>query len=165
MAAGKPRWFDSSPARPPAELAEALNIHTRLTNGRTARQRHRRLVSSPPSQISTATPRAILVPLCGADDPRRARRRPERARDARTCSRAARASASPVLEGREARAACSGCSMRSRRRGAKRRRRSWRRLGACRRERLGEPLMTLRRANVGGWRRPERRSNRRRGRS
>ena len=68
MAAGMPRWFDSSPARPPAELAEALNIHTRLTNGRTARQRHRRLVSSPPSQISTATPRAILVPLCGADD-------------------------------------------------------------------------------------------------
>jgi len=68
MAAGKPRWFDSSAARPPAELAEALNIHTRLTNGRTARQRHRRLVSSPPSQISTATPRAILVPLCGADD-------------------------------------------------------------------------------------------------
>jgi hypothetical protein len=30
---------------------------------------------------------------------------------------------------------------------------------------LGGPLMTLRRANVGGWRRPERRSNRRRGRS
>ena len=37
-------------------------------NDRTARQRHRGLVSSPPSQISTATPRAILVPLCGADD-------------------------------------------------------------------------------------------------
>ena len=48
MAAGKPRWFDSSAARPPAELAEALNIHIRLTNGPTARQRHRRLVSSPP---------------------------------------------------------------------------------------------------------------------
>ena len=51
MAAGKPRWFDSSAARPPAELAEALNIHTRLTNGRTARQRHRRLVSSPQARF------------------------------------------------------------------------------------------------------------------
>ncbi len=68
MAAGMPRWFDSSAARPPAELAEALNIHTRLTKRPHTRQRHRRRVSSPQSQISTATPRAILVPLCGADD-------------------------------------------------------------------------------------------------